>query len=327
MALRVLGIETSCDETAAALLEDGVVRSHVVASQTATHRPFGGVVPEVASRRHLELIGPVVDEAFREADWRPRDLDGIAFTRGPGLLGALLVGVTYGKALAFSLGVPFVGVNHILAHVHAAFLGREPDFPLLALVVSGGHTDLLRFDGPLRAAVVGRSLDDAAGEAFDKVARLLGLPYPGGPHLEILARRGRSGAVRLPSVRLGPERPYDFSFSGLKTAAARAVEEGRAPADVARAFQERALDHLVETTRRALAPADRMLVVAGGVSANEALREALREAFPGRAVVFPPQGLSTDNAAMVARIGWERLRLGEEDPLDLVPEPLIRPFR
>lgn len=301
--------------------------AHVVASQADLHRPYGGVVPEVASRRHLELIGPVVEETLEKAGRGVADLDGVAVTRGPGLLGALIVGVTYAKGLALSRRLPLVGVNHILAHVHAAFLGREPEFPLLALVVSGGHTDLIRFRGPLEVEVVGRSLDDAAGEAFDKVARLLGLPYPGGPHLEALAREGTPGRLRLPPVRLGPERSLAFSFSGLKTAASRLLTEGGKREDVALAFEEAAVGQLIEVTARALKEDDRMLVVAGGVSANTVLRTRMAEALPGREVVFPPRGLSTDNGAMVARLGWERLRSGERDELDLEPLPIIHPFR
>jgi len=327
VSLTVLGIETSCDETAAAVVRDGGLLSSVIASQVAQHRPFGGVVPEIASRQHLELIQPTVEEALSLAGVAKGALDGVAFTNGPGLLGALLVGSTYGKALAFGLRIPFVGVNHILAHVHAAFLAEEPRFPLLALVVSGGHSDLVRFHAPLSVEVIGHSLDDAAGEAFDKVARVLGLPYPGGPRLEELARSMEGEGASLPQIRLGPDHPFDFSFSGLKTAAVRAHEAGASPAAVAKAFQERAISHLVETTLRALSDGDAMLVVAGGVSANTALRRAFEDALPKRRVVFPPAGMSTDNAAMVARIGWEELREGHTSPLDLVPEPLVRPFR
>lgn len=325
--MRVLGIETSCDETAAATWEDGRLVSHVVASQIAAHRPYGGVVPEVASRKHLESIRPVVDEALAKAGWEARSLDGVAATRGPGLLGALLVGVTFAKGLALSLDLPFVGVNHVLAHVHAAFLEREMVFPFLALVISGGHTDLIRFQGPLEAEVIGRSLDDAVGEAFDKVARVLDLPYPGGPHLEQLAQTGDPAAVHLPPVRLGPERPFDFSFSGVKTAARRALEKGARPEDVAKAFQDAAISHLAETTRRALGPGDKMLVVAGGVAANSALRAAFKEIFCDLDLAFPTPAFSTDNAAMIARVGWERLRRNERDPMDLSPEPVITPFR
>ena len=327
-----LGIETSCDETAAALVRDGV---HLVASRVATqvevHRVYGGVVPEVASRHHLERLDPLVEALLAEAGVGLRSVDAVAVTRGPGLVGALMVGVSYAKALAFAIGRPLVGVNHVLAHVYAAFLaeGRLPSFPTLALVVSGGHTDLILLESPTAATVLGRSRDDAAGEAFDKVARAIGLPYPGGPRLEALAAEGERGKVVLPDVRPFPN-SLDFSFSGIKTAAARLLEAGARPADVALAFQEKVVELLArgleEACRKVPAPT---LVLAGGVAANRRLRARVAEVAASfqRELLVPPAWLCTDNAAMVAAMGHYLVTAGVRDGWDLGATAVIHPFK
>lgn len=328
----ILGIETSCDETAAAVVEDGVrIRAGRVASQVAIHRAYGGVVPEVASRHHLERLDPIVGETLQEAGLRATDLDAVAVTRGPGLVGALMVGVAYAKALAYAAGLPLVGVNHVLAHVFAAFLASEepPQYPHLALVVSGGHTDLILVRHVLDVMVLGRSRDDAAGEALDKVARAMGLGYPGGPELERLARQGRPGAVTLPDVHPFPDAP-DFSFSGLKTAALHALARGERPADVALSFQARIVEILARRTEAVLSQvAVSTLVLAGGVAANETLRAAFQD-LAGRLgvrLLVPPPALCTDNAAMVAALGTWCLEAGARDGWDLGAEPVIHPFK
>ncbi|MCL6636575.1 MAG: tRNA (adenosine(37)-N6)-threonylcarbamoyltransferase complex transferase subunit TsaD [Alicyclobacillus sp.] len=323
--MKVLGIETSCDETAAAVVADGrVLLSQVIASQVAVHARFGGVVPEVASRRHAQMVTEVIAQALAEArvDWQ--DLDGIAVTCGPGLLGALLVGLSAAKGLALATGLPLVGVHHIASHVAAAFLGTELAPPLLALVVSGGHTELLDVTAPFHFRRLGGTLDDAAGEAYDKVARLLGLAYPGGPKVDAQAAGGNPAAYAWPRSLYGEG--FDFSFSGLKTAVAnelaRARQRGEAVsvADVCASFQQAVVDVLVDKAARAVQATGRStLVVAGGVAANRGLRQALAEraAADGFQVVFPPPALCTDNAAMVAAAGCRLLASGRCDGLAL----------
>ncbi|BDG61344.1 tRNA (adenosine(37)-N6)-threonylcarbamoyltransferase complex transferase subunit TsaD [Caldinitratiruptor microaerophilus] len=325
---RVLGIETSCDETAAAVVEDGRrVLASVIATQADLHRKYGGVVPEVASRQHLENIVPTLREALAQAGVDLGGIDLVAATAGPGLVGTLLVGVSAAKAIAFALGVPLVGVNHLQGHIYANFLRPDPpEFPLVCLVVSGGHTDLVYMAGHGEMELLGRTRDDAAGEAFDKVARLLGLPYPGGPHLERLARDGDPGAVPMPRPWL--EGSYDFSFSGLKTAVLYMVRdepERHRREDIAAAFQAAVVEVLAtKAVRAARERGVRTLLLAGGVAANQALRQAVEErAAPlGIRVLYPPPALCTDNAAMIAAAGYHVWRHGGRvDGLDLAVDP------
>ncbi|MEP6923397.1 MAG: tRNA (adenosine(37)-N6)-threonylcarbamoyltransferase complex transferase subunit TsaD [Pyrinomonadaceae bacterium] len=336
----VLGIESSCDETAAAVVRDGrEILSSVISSQIEIHRQFGGVVPEVASREHLEKIDPIVKEAMRQAKVSFAELDGIAVTQGPGLIGSLLVGVSYAKALAFALEKPLIGVNHIEGHVFSVnFENPATEFPALALIVSGGHTNLFFAPEAGKYKVVARSRDDAAGEAFDKVAKMLGLEYPGGPLIERLARQGDSKKVRFSQPKISDGRP-DFSFSGLKTAVSKYVrEQGIAPVaagqepsqeikDLAASFQTAVIKQLINTTERLaneLFP--KTLIVAGGVVCNMALREAAQTLgdklrIP---VYFPNAHLSTDNAAMIAAAGTFYLKRGEHDDFTLNADVSMR---
>ena len=324
---RILGIETSCDETSAAVLrmeeERPVLASLVILSQDI-HRVFGGVVPELASREHLRTIGPVVDRALAEAGIDIAELDGIAVTAGPGLIGALLVGLMYGKGLAYGLGKPLIGVHHLEGHLFAPWL-EDPSLepPFIALLVSGGHTLLLDVLAWGRYRLLGETLDDAAGEAFDKVGTLLGLPYPAGALVERLAREGRPGRFGFPRPMLRDG--YAFSFSGLKTAVLRAVRgaeysEARR-ADLARDFQDAVIEVLVEKTARAVSELGReTAVIGGGVACNRALAEAMRERLAGEArVVVASPRLNTDNAAMIAAAGGWRLARGERSGLELEP--------
>jgi len=326
----VLGIETSCDETAAAVLDGGrKVLSNVVASQDDVHAAYGGVVPELASRRHLEVVVPVVRRALREAGMGLRDLDGIAVTRGPGLVGSLLVGCSAAKSLAWAHGTPLVGVNHLEGHIYAAFLEeRTPEHPFLALVVSGGHTALYVVAEPRRYVRVGQTRDDAAGEAFDKVAKLLGLSYPGGPAIERASTAGDPRAISFPTANMSDGAP-DFSFSGIKTAVSLHVRRAGTLstaeiADVAASFQATVVKMLVRKSLRAGRRLGlRRLVLTGGVAANRALRHALEAECGERGweLFIPSRALCTDNAAMIAAAGHDRLQAGERAPLTMNADP------
>jgi N6-L-threonylcarbamoyladenine synthase len=326
----VLGIETSCDETAAAVVEAGPkVLSSVVASQDDVHARYGGVVPELASRRHLEAVLPVVRRALDGAGLGLDAIEGVAVTHGPGLVGSLLVGCSAAKAIAWARRLPLVGVNHLEGHIYAAFLeGPAPSFPFLALVVSGGHTALYLARAPRDYRCIGQTRDDAAGEAFDKVAKLLGLGYPGGPAIERTARDGDARAIVFPSAQMSDGAP-DFSFSGLKTAVALHVRrhgplEPARVADVAASFQDRVVKMLVrKTVKAAQALSVGRVVLTGGVAANAALRESLAAecAARGWELFVPPRALCTDNAAMIAAAGHDRLCAGERAPLTLNAVP------
>jgi len=336
----VLGIETSCDETAAAVIRDGnQILSSVIFSQVATHKQFGGVVPELASREHLDKIVPVVEEALARANTNPSNIDGFAVTIGPGLVGSLLVGVSYAKAMAFALNKPLVGVNHIEGHIYSvAFENPRVEHPALALIVSGGHTNIFWVPEPGKYKVIARTRDDAAGEAFDKVAKMLGLGYPGGPIIERLAREGDPQTVRFAVPRMGDGLP-DFSFSGLKTAVTkyvtetglRPVKNGELPSqgikDLAASFQSVVVRALVSTMEKiAEEYYPRTLIVAGGVACNGALRDACRAAAARLdiPVYFPSPHLSTDNAAMIAAAGTVKLKAGERAGLDLNADVTLR---
>jgi N6-L-threonylcarbamoyladenine synthase len=322
----VLGIETSCDETAASVVVGGhLVRSSVVSSQVDLHARFGGVVPEIASRAHVDLLTPVIAEALVKAGVEGRDLDVVAATCGPGLVGSLLVGVSTAKALALVWGVPFVGVNHLEAHLYAALV-EDPtlELPLVVLLVSGGHTMLVSMEDHGRYRLLGATLDDAAGEAFDKVARYLGLGYPGGPAIDRTAMAGDPDAVAFPRAMLAEG--LDFSFSGLKTAVINHVRKHPevVTADVAAGFQEAVVDVLVTKARRAAKQIGaRGLVLGGGVAANSVLRERFLSACVDDGVhgFLPSRAMCTDNAAMVAAAAWWRLGADGPSPLDLGAHP------
>ncbi len=339
----VLGIETSCDETSVAIVENGVtVRANVVSSQARLHERFGGVVPEIASRAHLAAILPVLDEAFAKAGCGITDCDAIAVTHRPGLIGALLVGVTAAKTLSFLHGIPIVPIDHLAAHLYALEMtAPQGGAPRLALLVSGGHTALYRMESPTRSVFLGGTVDDAAGEAFDKVAKLLGLGYPGGPLVQKAAEGGDPRAIDFPRAHLAGSRR--FSFSGLKTAvlyrvrgwgarppetttgrgnaafSSEPVLAAREKADIAASFQQAVVDVLVrKTVEAAGVEGIRSVGVAGGVAANRPLREALASACRERGweMVLPPMAYCTDNAAMVAGLGWALFREGKAAPLD-----------
>ena len=326
-AMKILAIESSCDETAAAVIADGrKVLSSVIASQIDIHAQFGGVVPEVAARSHIEVVIPVIEQALREASTDWNDIDAIAVTRGPGLIGSLLIGTLTAQTLAELEHKPLIGVNHIVAHAFAANLtDTPPSFPMLALTVSGGHTALTLYQDDLSAEIVGETQDDAAGEAFDKVAKLLGLPYPGGPAVSKVAADGNDTAYPFPHAKL--RNPLDFSFSGLKTAVLRQVQqitgvnpgdltipksyelEPQVLADIAASFEKTVVDTLVKNTKLAIEqyqPAS--VVVGGGVAANKRLREELSQAVPG--AIFVPPVLCTDNAAMIGALAYQMQKRG-----------------
>jgi N6-L-threonylcarbamoyladenine synthase len=334
---RILAIETSCDETAAAIVEDGrSILSNVVASQVDLHARYGGVFPEIASRAHIEAIVPVIEQAMREAYLGFDDLDGVAVTHGPGLAGSLLVGVNTAKGLALGRGLPLLGINHLEAHIYAHWLKVEsegmaqemPEFPLLALIVSGGHTELILVHDHGEYQYLGGTLDDAAGEAFDKVGRLLALSYPGGPAIQEAAQTGNPAAFRFPRAWLDDS--YDFSFSGLKTAVLRVVEvysdppQGKLLADLASSFQEAVVDVLSAKAARAAEEFGvTAVLLCGGVSANQAL-QAITTERAGVPVYYPPPVLCTDNAAMVGACAHQRFVSGERAGWDLDVVPSLR---
>jgi N6-L-threonylcarbamoyladenine synthase len=329
--VRVLSIETSCDETAVAVVEGGEkILSNLVSSQHDIHDRFGGVVPELASRAHIERINPLVDDALTEAGSGWADIEGIAVTRGPGLVGALLVGLATAKAMSLALDLPLVGVNHLEGHIYANFLEHgPPEPPYVVLLVSGGHTMLVHMPEEHRYEILGQTVDDAAGEAFDKIARFLGLGYPGGPVLDRLARDGDPAAIAFPRA-MATSGDYDFSLSGLKTAVIRHVRSERAAGrepkleDVAASFQEAVVDVQVQKTMAAASEqAVRTVLLGGGVVANSRLRERMTLAGQERGVrvLHPSPALCTDNAAMIAAAGHARLLRGERTDLDVTPEP------
>jgi N6-L-threonylcarbamoyladenine synthase len=329
--MNILGLETSCDETSAAVVADGRrILSNIIASQADLHARWGGVVPEVASRKHVERTLPVLHEALDAAGLTFAEIDGLAVTNRPGLVGALLVGVSAAKAVAYALNKPLVGIHHLEGHLYANFLAApDLDYPFLCLIVSGGHTELLALHGDGERVSLGRTRDDAAGECFDKCARLLGLPYPGGPNVDRLAAQGDPAYVPFPRAWLGDT--LDFSFSGLKTAVRNFTEKdkGATPlADVAASLQAAIVEVLVRKTVRAAQKAGlETVTIGGGVAANQGLKTAMQAACDaaGLRLVVPPPELCTDNAAMIAAAAYPRLRRGESDPLSFdtfASEPL-----
>lgn len=322
-----LGIETSCDETAAAVILDGkTICANIIASQIDIHQKFGGVVPEIAARKHIETVFPVIDEALNTAQVTLADIDVIAVTNGPGLIGGLLVGLSAAKSIAFALNKPLVGVNHIEGHIYANILAN-PDLepPFVCLTASGGHTDLLYIPEFGKYEILGKTRDDAAGEAFDKIARVLGLPYPGGPQIERLAQRGDRDTIQFPRGLIHEDN-YDFSFSGLKTAALNYINQERqhkreiAGADFAASYQWAIIDVLVtKLIRAAQDKGVSQIILSGGVAANNELRaQVLQQAKPlGIKVLFPPPILCTDNAAMIGSAGYFRYLAGHEDDWSL----------
>lgn len=326
----IMGIETSCDETAVSIIKNGrEIAANVVASQIESHKRFGGVVPEIASRHHVEQITIIIEEALKEANLTFSDLDAIAVTEGPGLVGALLIGVNAAKALAFAHNIPLVPVHHIAGHIYANRLVTELSFPLLSLVVSGGHTELVYMKEQGHFEVIGETRDDAAGEAYDKVARTLKLPYPGGPHIDRLAQEG-SDTLNLPRAWL-EEGSYDFSFSGLKSAVINTVHNAEqrgeiiTPEDLAASFQESVIEVLVKKTVKATEEYKvKQVLLAGGVAANKGLRKALEKAYSDKAdidLVIPPLNLCTDNAAMIAAAGSIMFEKGIRADLTLNANP------
>lgn len=331
----VLGIETSCDECSASLVQDGKrILSNVIATQLEQHRPYNGVVPELASRTHTEWIVPVVRQALKEAGLSRGDLDGIAVTGRPGLVGSLMVGLSYAKALSYALGIPYTAVDHIRAHLYAARLETEVAYPYLGLLVSGGHTIICRVDGYDQVEVLGTTIDDACGEAFDKIAKHYGMGYPGGAAVDRLAQSGDSRAFRFPAPSLHKgEHRYDVSYSGLKTAVINQLEQFRqegwqaTPENIAAAFQKSAIDMLTKRLYRAVADTGLHTVVAGGgVAANSYLRRSLLEK-QGLEVVFPSMPLCTDNGAMIAGIGYHYLKEGRVSGLSETPRARVAGFK
>ncbi len=331
LMMRVLGIETSCDETGVAVYEgERGLLAQAVYSQVDIHAEYGGVVPELASRDHVRKTLPLIRQVLDEAKLDPSSIEGVAYTTGPGLVGALLVGAALGRSLAWAWGVPAIGVHHMEGHLLAPLLETPaPEFPFVALLVSGGHTQLVEVKGVGRYRILGESLDDAAGEAFDKTAKILDLPYPGGPALARLAEQGDPARFHFP--RPMTDRPgLDFSFSGLKTFALNKIHEVlpdaddplQARADIARAFEEAVVETLVIKCRRALQETGHpRLILAGGVAANRRLRERMNEAIAavGGQTYYPRLALCTDNGAMIAYAGWQRLRAGQTEPLSFKP--------
>lgn len=329
----ILGIESSCDETAAAVVKNGrEVLSNIISSQVPIHRKFGGVVPEIASRKHIEKVLPVIDEALEQAGLGIEDIDGIAVTYGPGLVGALLVGLSAAKALAFALDKPLIGVNHLEGHVFANFLvDEELEPPFMALVVSGGHTALMKVKDFNSFELLGQTKDDAAGEAFDKIARVMGLQYPGGPEIELLAKDGNPTAIDFPRALM--DQTYNFSFSGLKSAVINYIHNEKQAersinrADVAASFQTAIVDVLVKKSVRALLESGlKTIVLAGGVSANKVLQEELATAVGtiGAWLVHPKPVLCTDNAVMIACRGYYKYLNNEFSGMDLNANPSLK---
>ncbi|WP_047979533.1 tRNA (adenosine(37)-N6)-threonylcarbamoyltransferase complex transferase subunit TsaD [Ornithinibacillus contaminans] len=327
----ILGIETSCDETAVAIVKNGrEIISNVVASQIESHKRFGGVVPEIASRHHVEQITLVLEEAFQESGLSWDEIDAITVTEGPGLVGALLIGVNAAKALAFAKNKPLVGVHHIAGHIYANRLEEEFQFPLLALIVSGGHTELVLMKEHGSYEVIGETRDDAAGEAYDKVARMLNLPYPGGPHIDRLAAEGKV-SIDFPRAWL-EEDSFDFSFSGLKSAVINRIHNAKQkgitlkPEDIAASFQASVIDVLVaKTVKAAKQYGVKQVIVAGGVAANKGLRKELEAKFAETDIplLIPPLRLCTDNAAMIAAAGTINYEQGKRSGLDLNANPSL----
>lgn len=327
--MRILGFETSCDETACAVVEDGKhILSNVVLSQVRLHSPFSGVVPEIACRAHVHWLVRVMEEALDQAGTDKESIDAVAVANRPGLIGALLIGVASAKTLALALDKPLIGVNHLQAHIYAAVMSHTNlRFPFVSMVISGGHTSIYRTDAPGESKLLGATTDDAAGESFDKVARILGLPYPGGPSIAQAAEKGNPKAIKFPRPMLGPD-SLNFSFSGLKTAVLyhakghnlqnpREISPDEIP-DIAASFQEAVVDVLVEKALRAVEHTGlRQLAITGGVAANKRLRGKLATTAPGIEVFFPPHELCTDNAAMVAGLAYELFQKGETASLDL----------
>ncbi|SFQ88369.1 N6-L-threonylcarbamoyladenine synthase [Priestia endophytica DSM 13796] len=327
----ILAIETSCDETAVAIIQDGKeIIANVVASQIESHKRFGGVVPEVASRHHVEQMTIVIEEALQQAKLTMEDIDAVAVTEGPGLVGALLIGVNAAKALAFAHNKPLIGVHHIAGHIYANRLVKEMQFPLLALVVSGGHTELVYMEDHITFEVIGETRDDAVGEAYDKVARTIGLPYPGGPHIDRLAHEGEP-TLDLPRAWLEKD-SFDFSFSGLKSAVINTLHNAKQrgeeikPEDLAASFQESVIEVLVGKTLKAAEKYNvKQVLLAGGVAANRGLREELQKTFEPfdkqLELIIPPLPLCTDNAAMIGAAASELYKSGKRAAMDLNANP------
>jgi len=326
----ILGIETSCDETAAAVVENGKkILSNVVASQVNLHRKYWGIVPEIASRKHLELIVPIIKESLGEAQMKLKDLDAVAATYGPGLLGSLLVGLTAAKGLAYALELPFIGINHLEAHFYANFLSYPEIIPpLVGLIISGGHTELIYLSKEREYEILGTTRDDAVGEAFDKVARILDIGYPGGPEIEKVAKKGNPQSIDLPLTHF-KNNSLDFSFSGIKTAVlyyVKDLERKKAPvstADIAASFQLKIAQMLSKNLfKAAWQKKVKQIILGGGVSANLFLRSFLEKEKPGQMeIFFPPLELCTDNAAMVAACAYAKVKQGKSSPLSLDAQP------
>jgi N6-L-threonylcarbamoyladenine synthase len=338
----ILGIDTSCDDTSASVVENGaMIISNIISSQTEIHKKYGGIVPELASRRHIEMLWPVVDKALKTAGVEFKDLSGIAVCYGPGLIGSLLVGCSFAKAVCYTREIPLIAVNHLEGHVFASFLEEpRPEFPFIALIVSGGHTSLYKVEGFGKYRELGRTRDDAAGEAYDKVSKLLGLGYPGGPVIDKLAKDGNPGAIDFPRAYL-PE-SLDFSFSGLKTAVLNYVRRSSVKAgvssdssfilhpsslsDIAASFQAAVVDVLVRKTEWAIKKTwIKRVVMSGGVAANSELRKSMKEMGQERnaGIFMPSISLCTDNAAMIAAAGYRHLKAGQIAGLDLNPKAYL----
>jgi len=327
----ILGIETSCDETSASIVEDGKnILSNIVSSQVEIHKKFGGIVPEIASRKHIEMIIPIIKEALKKADVELQDIDAVAATFGPGLLGSLLVGLNVAKGISYARGLLFIGINHLEAHLYADFLcypSLSP--PLIGLVISGGHTELVYLSGERKYETLGTTRDDAVGEAFDKVAKILELGYPGGPIIEKVAKKGDPEAINLPLVHFKSSETLDFSFSGIKTAILYYVKEikkrkGSVPKeDLAASFQMKIAQILTERVLKAISlKGVKKVILGGGVSSNLFLRSFLKNKTPSDVEVFsPPLELCTDNAAMVAACAYPKIKEGKSSPLSLDAQP------